>query len=217
MEVGEVTSRSISLESPSKTAEHIRRMREKVKVTLVQALRPCTGRTAHRWFRGIALLFHDHGTRRGERSALRPGRSLSPGKTRCPLYRRMIGPQGRSGQVRKISPLPRFDSRTVQAVASRYTDWATRANGKAVNITYSECVSVALVIQHAMRMPRVIFPSVACPAVPFFFRHYLINGTILGGKNLLNTKCVFWLSVHHFVWNSFNCKNNGARCYHNGS
>jgi len=37
----------------------------KVKVTLVQALRLCTGRTAHRESRGIALLFHDHGTRRG--------------------------------------------------------------------------------------------------------------------------------------------------------
>ena len=37
----------------------------KVKCTLVQALRLCTGHTAHRGSRGIALLFHDHGTRRG--------------------------------------------------------------------------------------------------------------------------------------------------------
>jgi hypothetical protein len=42
------------------------------------------------------------------------------------LYRRLGGPQGRSGRVRKISPPPRFDPRTVQPVASRYTDWATR-------------------------------------------------------------------------------------------
>ena len=35
------------------------------KCTLVQALRLCTGRTAHRGSRGIALLFHDHGTRKG--------------------------------------------------------------------------------------------------------------------------------------------------------
>ena len=33
-----------------------------------------------------------------------PGRFLSPGKTRYPLYRRLVGPQGRSGQVLKISP-----------------------------------------------------------------------------------------------------------------
>jgi hypothetical protein len=37
----------------------------KVKVTLVQALRLSTGRTAHRGSRGIALPFHDLGTRRG--------------------------------------------------------------------------------------------------------------------------------------------------------
>ena len=36
-----------------------------------------------------------------------------------------VGPQGLSGQVRKISPLPGFDPRTVQLVASHYTDWAT--------------------------------------------------------------------------------------------
>ena len=39
-----------------------------------------------------------------EGSASRPGRTLPPGKTRYPLYRRLGGPQGRSGQVRKISP-----------------------------------------------------------------------------------------------------------------
>ena len=98
----------------------------KVKCTLVQALRLCTGRTTHRGSRGIALLFHDHGTRRGEGSASRAGRSLPPGKTRYPLYRRLGGPHSRSGQVRKISPPPEFDPRTVQPVDSRYTDWATR-------------------------------------------------------------------------------------------
>ena len=37
----------------------------KVKCTLVQALRLCTGRTANSGSRGIPLLFLDHGTRRG--------------------------------------------------------------------------------------------------------------------------------------------------------
>jgi hypothetical protein len=40
---------------------------------------------------------------------------LLPGKTRCPLYRRLGGPYGRSGQVRKISPPPVFDPWTVQS------------------------------------------------------------------------------------------------------
>jgi hypothetical protein len=76
----------------------------KVKCILVQALRLCTGRTAHRGSGGIAVPFDDHGTRRGEGTTSRRGRSLPPGKTRYPLYRRLGGPQGRSGQVRKISP-----------------------------------------------------------------------------------------------------------------
>ena len=54
----------------------------KVKVTLVQAPRLCTDRTAHRRSRGMAPHFHDHGTRRGEGSASRPGRFLPPGKIR---------------------------------------------------------------------------------------------------------------------------------------
>jgi hypothetical protein len=37
----------------------------KVKVTLVQAQRLCTGRTAHRGSRGIAVLYHDHVSRMG--------------------------------------------------------------------------------------------------------------------------------------------------------
>jgi hypothetical protein len=45
-----------------------------------------------------------------------------------PLYRRLGGPQGRSGRVRKISPPPGFVSRTVQPVASSYTDWAIPAH-----------------------------------------------------------------------------------------
>ena len=39
---------------------------------------------------------------------------------------------------------------------------------KAVRITYYEFVSVALVMQHAMSMCRIILPSVACPPVQHF-------------------------------------------------
>jgi len=94
----------------------------KVKLNLVHALRLCAGRTAHRGSRGIALLFLDHSTRRGEGSESRPGRSLPPGKTQYPFYRRLGGHQGRSGQMRKISPLTGFDPRILQPVVSRYTN-----------------------------------------------------------------------------------------------
>ena len=53
--------------------------------------------------------------------------ALPPGKTRYPLYRRLGGPHGRSGRIRKISPPPGIDPRTVQPVASRYTDYAIPA------------------------------------------------------------------------------------------
>jgi hypothetical protein len=51
---------------------------------------------------------------------------FTPGKSRYPSYRRLGGPQGPSGQVRKISPPLGFDPRTAQTVASRYTGYATR-------------------------------------------------------------------------------------------
>jgi hypothetical protein len=51
--------------------------------------------------------------------------AVSPqGKTQFSLYRRLGGPQGRSGQVQKILPPLGFDPWTVQPVVSHYTDWA---------------------------------------------------------------------------------------------
>ena len=58
-------------------------------------------------------------------SASRPGRSLPPANTRYPLYRRLGGPQGRSGRVENLVPTG-IRSRTIQPVVSRYTDWATQ-------------------------------------------------------------------------------------------
>jgi hypothetical protein len=64
-----------------------------------------------------------------------------------------------------------------------------RCRGKAIGVLYSECVSVALVIQHEKRMRRVILSPVACLAVP-----YLSTLSRKGHdfqKNLLIPKCVF--------------------------
>ena len=57
--------------------------REK-KCTLVQALRFCTGRTAHRGSTGIALLFLYHGTRRGWGVSVTPRPLFTPGKDPVP-------------------------------------------------------------------------------------------------------------------------------------
>jgi len=40
----------------------------------------------------------------GEWSAARPGRNLLQGKTRYPIYRRLGGPQGRSGRTKNLVP-----------------------------------------------------------------------------------------------------------------
>ena len=44
--------------------------------------------------------------------------------------------------------------------------------GNTLCITYSECVSVALVTQHATRIHRTLLPSVACLVVPLFSHHF---------------------------------------------
>ena len=75
--------------------------------------------------------------------------ALPPGKTQYPLYRRLGEPQGRSGQVRKISPPPRFDPRTVQPVASRYTDCAISAPTGA--IIFIEKVDISLLCHYSKR------------------------------------------------------------------
>ena len=57
----------------------------------------------------------------GEWSTPRPGR-FAPGKDLDPLYGRLGGLQGRSGRVQNISSSSGFAARTVQPVASRYTN-----------------------------------------------------------------------------------------------
>ena len=52
----------------------------------------------------------------GEWSAARSGRTLPPGKTQYPLYRRLGEPQGRSGRPENLVPTGIW-SRTVQLVA----------------------------------------------------------------------------------------------------
>ena len=55
----------------------------------------------------------------GEWSAARLGGTLLPEKTRYPFYRRLGGPQGRSGRSENLVPIG-IRSRSVQRLVSRY-------------------------------------------------------------------------------------------------
>ena len=93
----------------------------KVKCTLVQALRLCTGRTV----RGIPLLFLDHGTRRGWVVSVTTRPLFTHGKDPVPIVQEAgwaPGPVWTSAE--NLVPTG-IRSRTVQSVISRYTDWAT--------------------------------------------------------------------------------------------
>ena len=72
-------------------------------------------------------------------------------------------------------------------------------------LTYSECVSVTLVIHSAKRM-RLFYCHPWSARLYHIFPHYLINGTIFG-KRLLNIKCVLIFSTT-FVWNISHSKKN---------
>ena len=154
----------------------------KVNCTLVQALRLCTSHIAHRGSRGIALLFHDHGTRRGWGDSVCPAALYTRERPGTHCTGGWVGP--RAGLDRCVKsrphrdfffniyclstnntsvlnitstsclfcrpsfysiPLPchtlcrltpsalvrgtggrNFDPRTVQPVASRYTDYGNR-------------------------------------------------------------------------------------------
>jgi len=57
----------------------------------------------------------------GEWSAPRPGLTLPPEKTRYPMYRRLGGPQGRSGRSENLAPTG-IRSRTLQPVVTILTE-----------------------------------------------------------------------------------------------
>jgi hypothetical protein len=62
--------------------------------------------------------------------------------------------------------------------------------GKAISITYYECVSVVLVIQHSKRMRRIILSSVACLAVPCFSTSSHWQFIVLGAVPVIIVKSI---------------------------
>ena len=75
-------------------------------------------------------------------------------------------------ELSKLTRHALYVERDIEALSHNHC-----CRAKATRITYSECLFITVVIQHAKLMLRVILSSVDCLAVPFF-PHYLINGTI---------------------------------------
>ena len=89
---------------------------------------PVTGPVvAQRVGRDIALLFHDHRTRRGWVVSSTPRPYFISGKDPVPIVQEAGCAPGPVWTGGKSRPSPGFDPRTVQPVVRRYTDWATRA------------------------------------------------------------------------------------------
>jgi len=76
---------------------------------------------AQRVGRGIALLFHDLGSRRGLVVNSTPRPHFTTEIEPVPILQEAGGPQGRSGRAENLVPTV-IRSRIVQTVVSRYTD-----------------------------------------------------------------------------------------------
>ena len=94
-----------------------------------------------------------------------PGRFTPNKDSQCPLYRRLGGSQGCSERVRKILPPPRFDPRTVQPLACRYTDWAIPARRLFVVVqislniidVYEDTTLIIVLAQHVCKCRHLLF------------------------------------------------------------
>ena len=116
---------------------------------------------------------------------------LPPGNTRYELHRRLGGPQGRSGRVRKISHTPGFGPRTFQPVPFRYTDWAIPA------FSYWHNWNLSFLIQESERKPRETKTVILCRYSLLSFFLFLFINTF---NFMLNIICC--LEKHwNFFWN----------------
>jgi len=111
-------------------------------------------------------------------------RNLPSGKNRYRLCRRLGGPLGRAGRVRKISPPLEFDPWTVQSVESRCTDQLitlilfrtcpiTPSNERnnsvvtAVFVTYIKYIDKDNIVQDTQLVRTVIHKSLNVRERPF--------------------------------------------------
>jgi hypothetical protein len=77
-------------------------------------------------------------------------------------------------------------------------------SGKAISVTYSECLSVALAIQHVT--------SEVCLPLPYFSTLFLKRHDFR--EKFIVRTTYFWIFSTTFAWNISHSKDNSAICYH---
>jgi len=138
--------------------------------------------------RGIVLLFHDRGTRRGWVVSSTPRSHFTPGKDPVPILQEASGPQGRSWRAEILVPTG-IRSRTVQPVVSRYTDWPTRSTLKMYIYWNNETTSG--VCPPAVR--RHMTGCLQCKKQSRFYVHTSLSSILKtnGSLNLVNKRKSF--------------------------
>jgi len=107
---------------------------------------------AQRVGRGLALLLHDRGTRRGWVVSSTPRPHFTPRKDPVPILQEAGWALGQVWTGAENLVPTGIRSRTVQPVVSRYTDWATRPTVCVIvwYIVFSTLVWVVEVKLHAL-------------------------------------------------------------------
>jgi hypothetical protein len=85
---------------------------------------------------------------------------------------------------------------------------------KAICTTYAQCVSVALVFQHAKRMCCIMMSYTSCLDLPYFF--FTLSHERYDFREInywICNACLNFVSIR-VVWNISDSKNNSARYYH---
>jgi len=62
---------------------------------------------------------------------------------------------------------------------------------KTISITYAECVSVAMSVQHAMQMHHIVPSDMSGSTIFFHIISYTVNGKIFGEKKSYRIQNVF--------------------------
>jgi hypothetical protein len=134
--------------------------------------------------------------------------NFTPGLTRYPLYWKLGTPQVRSGQVREISLLPGFGLRTVQPVASRYTDGAVSPHNS-INVWGRQEVPVLLSALQCRAFPITKLSSL-------FQRYFQIHSLVI------NFELDFVLPLYNYnmyeriswwlISRNFSRKHRGSEC-----